>query len=153
MRSRKIEGKTPLIYAWRNSSCFLMKFFIQYLLFKRKWGWFFFFFLLIFAFMELLQDRRRKELVLKTGHNFKDKISPFLLHCARVPMKARAPWQRQTSSAPQTWLAAPWVTHAWKTPSHTGTSVTWSVYSGTANQTGLSLRSLIPGLNPQAMNF
>lgn len=77
----------------------------------------------------------------------------FLLSCCTVHMCWWKPEPRGSGSAPQTWLAAPWVTHAWKTPSHTGTSVTWSVCSGTANQTGLSLRSLIPGLNPQAMNF
>lgn len=35
--------------------------------------------MLVLAFIELLQDMRKKEEVLKTDHSFKDKNSPFFL--------------------------------------------------------------------------
>lgn len=140
VRNRKIEEKTLNWYRVGNSSCFLWKFFIQDLLFKRLWETSY---LLLFALVESPQDRRWEGLCLWA---ISDKVSwVVVLSCASYGpgAMAEASGARRACGGTGFWGNCPGAVGCllmgWHLP--------WLLHGG------LPPRSLNLGLNPQALNF
>lgn len=113
-----------------------MKFFISVSAFQKKvrnFPPFFFFF--FFAFIDLLQNRRKKELVLKIGDNFKDQNSLFFLLfclCANKSLSCMAVSEWQCSLVLTCTLSDSGVKDNWlEDTDNVGCSVGWTVLGST----------------------